>query len=214
MILVFFISLFVVIIADVYELNFLKDKVEDLQSIYATMAVRKVIIISFILIVAFIAHFINKEVNYDYMTGLYSRRKLFFDLNKMMGNKVMFTLCFLDLNEFKAINDEYGHPVGDMYLVEFGKVVRTLNPKMIRWYRYAGDEFVAIIKNNLEIEKCIQSIRSINKQEIEIAGGNFLTISFAIGSAQNDFISSADELIKKADDAMYVEKNIQKNAKI
>jgi diguanylate cyclase (GGDEF)-like protein len=204
----------VVIVADAFELNFLKDKVEDLHSIYVAITVRKVIIISFILIIAFITHFINKEVNYDYMTGLYSRRKLFFDLNKMMSNKVMFTLCFLDLNEFKAINDEYGHPVGDIYLVEFGKVVRRLNSKMIRWYRYAGDEFVAIIKGNLEIEKCIQSIRSINKQEIEIAGGNFLTISFAIGSAQNDFISSADELIKKADDAMYVEKNIQKNAKI
>ncbi|MDD2376377.1 MAG: GGDEF domain-containing protein [Clostridia bacterium] len=140
------------------------------------------------------------------MTGLYSRKKLFDDLNNLISKRLQFTVCYIDFNDFKIVNDKYGHAAGDLLLKEFAKRILELKHKKIRGYRMGGDEFVIIIKSNFKVHDCIESIWKITEKEVKITMKDYTKISFAMGVIQNDFFSNADEILKKADSSMYKNK--------
>ncbi len=215
-IVIFSISITLIILINCYELFVLEKALKSNQSIIYCTSVLKVLIygIAYIASIVFGFELFNKAINFDYMTGLYSRRKLFFDLNNLIIRKMKFRLCLIDLNNFKQINDQFGHPAGDKWVIGFSEKIRILNPKLIRGYRYGGDEFVILIKDNIQIDTCIESIIRINGQNVEIQKNNYEPIYFAIGIIENDFVSTAEQLIKKADKLMYENKQDTKSRKI
>ena len=150
---------------------------------------------------------------YDSLTNLpnllYDR--LVRDIAISERNKKLLGLIFIDLNKFKAINDKYGHRVGDMVLVETARRLLAAVRKIDSVARLSGDEFV-IITPNLTTEKDIKIV--VNRIETEFSKPMFiekgeLFVSCSIGfSFYPKDGNDIESLLEKADMAMYKRKNV------
>lgn len=87
---------------------------------------------------------LEKAVTRDALTGLGNRSQLLKDISLLMERGETFSIVFIDLDNFKLVNDRYGHDMGDRYLIHFGKVFSSGLEGNGRLYRHGGDEFVAI----------------------------------------------------------------------
>lgn len=88
---------------------------------------------------------LGKKVYYDTLTGLLNREALFFYGEELIKNNKKFEILFLDLNNFKTVNDKFGHQVGDKYLKGFSDDLSNLCTNFnSNAYRISGDEFVVI----------------------------------------------------------------------
>jgi len=162
---------------------------------------------------------VEAEANLDPLTNLFNRRSLertlkeFFTLCKQ--SKMSFSLVLIDLDDFKYVNDNYGHHVGDLVLAEVAKVLRTSMRAKDIVGRWGGDEFVAIMPNtDLEnAKKVFERIRS-QLEEMEIlAEGRRFKISISVGVVQcGENFQSWLDMIKEADRLMYEDKNKRKKA--
>jgi diguanylate cyclase len=156
---------------------------------------------------------VEAEANLDPLTSLFNRRSLeraleeFFTLCKQ--SKMSFSLVLIDLDDFKYVNDNYGHNVGDLVLAKVAKVLRTSMRAKDIVGRWGGDEFVAIMPNtDLEnAKKVIERIRSqLRKMEILAEGRRFkVSISAGVVQCGENFQSWLD-MIKEADRLMYEDK--------
>jgi diguanylate cyclase len=156
---------------------------------------------------------VEAEANLDPLTDLFNRRSLeralgeFFTLCKQ--SKMSFSLVLIDLDNFKYVNDNYGHHVGDLVLVRVAKVLRTSMRAKDIVGRWGGDEFIAIMSNtDLEnAKKVVERIKSqLEKMEILAEGRRFkVSISAGVVQCGENFQSLLD-MIKEADRLMYMEK--------
>ena len=87
---------------------------------------------------------LREEARRDPLTGLKNRQELARDARQLIRDDVPFDLFYLDLDRFKTVNDEFGHAVGDGYLVEFVEQTRLLLWDGDEMYRLSGDEFVVL----------------------------------------------------------------------
>lgn len=90
------------------------------------------------------AYLLDETIRHDALTGLPNRLSLFMDLEKRLATKDVFTILFLDLDQFKAINDVHGHIIGDKYLQHFATIIQSLIDPQGKAYRFGGDEFIII----------------------------------------------------------------------
>ena len=150
---------------------------------------------------------LERLVQTDALTGTLNRQGLMQALDGLIRTGDPFTLCYLDLNYFKQINDTYGHIVGDRALVAFSrKVCACLDAECI-FGRMSGDEFVLICPGAQELPW--PAIGAEMEGALE-EGGDRITLSFSKGCAvfPRDGVN-ADELISCADRRMYEEKNLR-----
>ena len=82
---------------------------------------------------------------HDPLTGLPNRRVLFRELEKAMEAKRPFALCYMDLDDFKQVNDTYGHDCGDQLLNGFAERLQSALSTAGTLIRLGGDEFIAIL---------------------------------------------------------------------
>ena len=155
---------------------------------------------------------------HDYLTGLPNRMALSEKLNHSIllsiNTKKTLAVMFLDLDDFKMINDTMGHDIGDQLLVEVSKRLVNILHKCDTVARIGGDEFIILledIKNmdwiymkSKEILNCLNKPFTLNKQDF------YITASIGIAIYPTDG-EDADELIKNADIAMYKAKEKDKN---
>lgn len=204
---IFIISLIAFITINIKELHILKDLNADTTKFSTLMIINDIIIfVVFFLVMVLALNLFHKEVNFDCMTKLCSRRKLFSDLNALVFRKHAFTLCFIDFNDFKHVNDSYGHSAGDELLVGFAKRILALNRKVVTGYRIGGDEFIVIIKNTLEKDKYIELIKKVSNLPVTVKKDVKINFSFSMGIVDNDFKSNVDQLLERADYMMYRKK--------
>ena len=109
----------------------------------------------------------------------------------------------MDLNQLKMINDEYCHKQGDKYLAQFARTMSDLLMNDGTSYRFAGDEFIAILTNNMEMF-------NPDKFKLEVAQHinldvPYLGFSIGLASFPSDGLT-LDELIDIADKCMYQDK--------
>lgn len=100
---------------------------------------------------------LKKTVSNDALTGLGNRTKALQDMRALMDAHQVFSVIFLDLDRFKRINDQYGHDIGDRYLIHFGKVFSKELRDRGTLYRYAGDEFI-VIYGGVLTEEAVRSM--------------------------------------------------------
>jgi len=151
---------------------------------------------------------------HDPLTGLSNRLLLNDRLEHAINHANRFNKCiaviFCDLDNFKPINDLYGHSAGDRILTGVAKEMKQLLRKEDTICRFGGDEFVILIeelKSFEYLEKILDKIRTVTEISFHI-DGHHLQVGMSIGAAlyPND-ATSPEALLKCADEAMYKAKS-------
>lgn len=154
---------------------------------------------------------ITRQNDTDPLTGLNNRNGLSKYLERYLnrGTEIQLFFLMIDINNFKEINDGFGHLVGDCALIDAATVIRTAcdtSPKKLFCCRYGGDEFliVGIDFDDEEIEKLKAKLSEL----LKIADRRPYRLSFSLGVANGACSdrAKAEMLIVKADEAMYAEK--------
>ena len=156
---------------------------------------------------------INRLAYYDSLTGLPNRSMLIKmvleEINQYDKTSSIFALIFMDLNNFKSVNDSYGHMTGDKLLICIANQLKGTPAENMIAFRLGGDEFIMLIKdlhNKSEVEIYLQYILESLSSPILI-GTNMIYATHSCGIVfypENGL--SFDELIKNADTAMYKSK--------
>lgn len=157
----------------------------------------------------------NVQRVYDSLTGTLNRRGLDERILYYSDNppKDPVFVMMLDINDFKKINDTFGHTVGDSALGNAAEILKTTVSKFAQkpfLYRYGGDEFLIIAENFtlVNIKRMKEMIDSESEKiNIERENPYFLTFSTGVAYAKIKDGSDLYNLIHIADEAMYKEKN-------
>lgn len=145
----------------------------------------------------------------DHLTGAYNRRRfdrLYHHLMKKSKNN--YSIVMLDIDNFKQLNDTYGHELGDLVLIKLCQTVKgNLGPKDYL-FRYGGEEFAIIMQNRSKDE--VYSLSEYLREKIEqIPIENDIKITVSIGIACS--WESGDQTLKRADQNLYHSKTSGKN---
>jgi diguanylate cyclase (GGDEF)-like protein len=134
----------------------------------------------------------------DNLTGLYNRRAMY--LLHGRGLKKQQSLCYLDVNSFKQLNDTYGHHFGDRVLQQYSKWLKQNLPG--RAFRIGGDEFVVI--SSLSKKQMLESMKLLRQFEVQIEGAKPKTIDVSIGLYTQEKVNwSFENILRMTDRAMY-----------
>lgn len=158
------------------------------------------------------------RASHDLMTGVWNKTyglKNIKDYIENMSDDEMAVLGFVDIDDFKAVNDTFGHEVGDFWICEIAKTLEAICASEDIVCRYGGDEFVIFMKNmkdSDELASRIEQFQNIihkdaneRQQDVHCSMGLYQII----GSGH-----SLDECIKKADELVYEAKEKGKNTYI
>lgn len=154
----------------------------------------------------------------DELTNVFNRRYFMHRLEEEISRSARFreplTICFLDLDGFKKVNDTLGHPEGDRLLVRIGAWLNSKVRKHDVVARYGGDEFILLLANtdlNGAMTVCKRVNSEIFKHDFGIKNGD-LKISVSIGIATYpDHANSGADLVSRADKALLEAKAAGKN---
>ena len=152
-----------------------------------------------------------EKSNIDQLTGLFTKQYLNEKYIQCDQCALRTALLFIDVDDFKIINDSYGHLVGDEVLRELALCIKTNVRGSNDAARFGGDEFVVILENTgaEEAYSVAERIRSC-ANELEFSGGeSVFHITLSIGLIEG--AAPLNELLEKADHAMYASKNKGKN---
>ncbi len=151
------------------------------------------------------------QAYHDALTGLPNR--IYFDqtlANAMetLKRENVLAVLFLDLNNFKVINDSLGHDVGDRYLTEIGRRLREAVPADAVVARFGGDEFTVLLPEEPDaLDRAVEVSRTIMETlhgQITIDGYDLSSnVCVGIASATRDSRCSPRELVRRADIALY-----------
>ncbi len=162
---------------------------------------------------------LQKLLRTDQLTGLFNRRTLDeilpIEFARAQRYKQPLTLVMIDLDNFKTINDTYGHQAGDLVLQETGRLIRENLRRHDIGLRYGGDEFTLILPstNYQQGLRVIEKLTRIATQtEIRLNPKNGIRISLSAGLATcpDERISNVEEFKKTADDNLYQVKSQKK----
>lgn len=150
----------------------------------------------------------------DRLTGLFNRAKLDDllqeEINRCERYDQTFSFCILDIDYFKAVNDQYGHQIGDKLLIEIAQVLKENTRKTDFVGRWGGEEFVLILPQTSQENalNMIEQMRSkIQNHTFEIVGSK--TASFGISSYEKS--DDIETILKRADEALYKAKKGGRN---
>jgi histidinol-phosphatase (PHP family) len=150
------------------------------------------------------------QANYDNLTGLPNRRMLLERLERVIveseRNHSQFALLYIDLDNFKEINDNYGHAVGDEVLITVGKRIQTCIRKSDIVARMGGDEYSALIRDvedNMAISYIVEKIHKAVREVMHI-GDSECYVNSSIGvTIYPGNGEDSETLLRNADSIMY-----------
>lgn len=146
----------------------------------------------------------------DGLTGLYNHRHFYDRLEEEFSRASRYnmplSLVFFDLDDFKRINDVYGHTCGDMVLKKIGQVLKSVARESDIPARYGGEEFVIVLPNTdkqgaFDLACRIHSI--IRSHRFEQLSGKQVTISVGVATYVDGNLPSFNDLVSIADEGLY-----------
>lgn len=150
---------------------------------------------------SYLANFLAEMAIKDEITGLYNKRFFEFLIDKYENSDYEIGILFIDLDNFKEINDKYGHYMGDLILKKVGEVIRNSIRDLDYAFRYGGDEFVILLFTSNDVLQIVAQRLFKKVNSIEING---IKVSASIGAAHYKTDSnSLKEVIKIADERLY-----------
>ena len=185
------------------ETNHLNKQIDTKRrSLIVTRSVLTIIVLTLLLI-----PLLNSR--YDSLTGLYNRAVFNHDLTRAKKSKAVYGIIMIDIDDFKHVNDTYGHLTGDQVLRRLGVILVKEGSPEVKAYRYGGEEFTILVEKNAlsQIDNIAEHIRYY----MEIQTWDFdtnLTITVSLGCATG---SEPVDVVKIADDNLYTSKTRGKN---
>ncbi len=160
---------------------------------------------------------IESQANNDFLTGLYNRMRCEQDLERIIRrnsiNNREGALLYIDLDDFKHINDGLGHQYGDVLLKAISHSLTRIPGLKDNCYRMGGDEFVVIIEDTsrTDVEDVCKAVRDIFTNPWFLKGEDYYcTTSIGVAYFPQEG-ENVDELIKKADMALFSAKRRGRN---
>jgi len=158
---------------------------------------------------------LRRSVERDALTdALGLAQRLEQTLASRRAGEQLLAVCFLDLDGFKAVNDRYGHDVGDLLLAEVARRLSASVRQTDTVARLAGDEFVLLLEGESrpgEVMAIVEGIIARVSQRVP-AAGEPLRVGVSIGVAlRHSHHDTAEVLLKQADEAMYEAKRAGRN---
>jgi diguanylate cyclase (GGDEF)-like protein len=167
---------------------------------------------------------INELAQHDDLTGLHNRRFIMHVLDRLIARAARgdepFSICIIDLDHFKRINDRFGHAAGDQVLVAFARLVETELRSMdfvahnvdggVSFGRYGGEEFILLLPaTRLEgAMTCAERLRA-KQAAARLEAAPIVTLS--AGIAEHRPGEDAEALLRRADRALYEAKYAGRN---
>ena len=163
----------------------------------------------------------KEESMRDGLTGVYNRRAFDREIKTLVDQNLVqrngFAVLILDIDDFKRINDTYGHPVGDRVILALANACRQMIRSDDFLARYGGEEFVILLpgaSRRNAAKKARQLCKSVAKTHYTLDDDNAdltLSITVSIGVAACDRNDDVDSLMGRADKALYKAKTAGKN---
>lgn len=193
-----------------------EEKVNDIKTIFYLIIILNTIsaILVTLLVILYVRKKLEYETSHDPLTNLYNRRSyeniIEVELARSKRYDESFSLILFDIDNFKGINDKYGHKIGDIVLITLAQIVSESIRETDSTFRVGGEEFAIICPETKAQATTIlaEKIRKkVSTHHFETVGK--VTISLGIAEFSHDL--SKDLLFNNADKAMYLAKNKGKN---
>ncbi|MFV0574439.1 MAG: GGDEF domain-containing protein [Vibrio sp.] len=170
--------------------------------------IQYIYVISF-LIMIIVIYYIHKQSMTDKLTKLKNRRALYRKYKS--GVPQWHTFIYIDINDFKIINDSYGHQVGDDVLQQLSHIIR------LNWqgssFRLGGDEFILTI--NRDLDNFVEVLKIFEEFEVLLENEKKINVHTSCGISTNrKKLMQLDEVLHLADKKMYVKKALKKASRI
>jgi diguanylate cyclase (GGDEF)-like protein len=161
---------------------------------------------------------LENAAQFDFLTSTYNRRGFKKNFEKIVNpdsvSKIPVSFVLGDIDNFKKINDTYGHAAGDSVLIEIAGLMRKAINKNDIICRWGGEEFLITLINRsydeaMAIAECIR--KEIEGRVFNCDGSMELKVTMTFGISEYDFDESTDNNVSKADRALYIGKEMGKN---
>jgi len=159
---------------------------------------------------------LEQKTNIDSLTKIFNRRALNSYLQKICqeaNTAYNIHMLMLDLDDFKLINDTYGHVAGDKILIFISNILKQTLREGDKIFRYGGEEFIVILNrtDNIFCSKIANRILELIRANNLIYKGETIHVTSSIGSTIFKDGDTPDSFIARADEALYVAKKNGKN---
>ncbi|MGM0365699.1 MAG: GGDEF domain-containing protein [Actinomycetota bacterium] len=149
----------------------------------------------------------------DLLTGLYNRRffyeKIEEEINRANRLGYQIVLASLDINNFKSINDKYGHLAGDRLLISFADILKkSLRKNFDSVFRFGGDEFVVLLVN-CDLKKAKEILEKINRKLTRAS--KEVSLAYGMAKIPPEGKEDIDQYLKISDQKMYKHKEKYKD---
>lgn len=195
---------------EIHTLTIKIDKLEDDDNLH-------VIVLSDITALQKRSEKFEKRANIDSLTGAYSRAKFDYLFHSEFARSIRYfnplTILFIDIDNFKIVNDTYGHDIGDEVLKKFANLISTNSRELDVFARWGGEEFILMlpqtnINDGYKLAEKIRNIIALHKfDQIE-------TLTCSIGLSMLNKGDNHESIIKRADNALYKAKSTGRNRTI
>ncbi len=154
---------------------------------------------------------------YDQLTKLPNRR--YIDsflrnrLDELKGLNIPFAVTMIDIDNFKYVNDTYGHDTGDEVLKMVSRTMSSVYRNNDLVGRWGGEEFLAITTgvSDYDLERIIEKVRVLVQKSVMRNNGIEISVTISLGATVANNDDTIDTIIKRADEALYMSKNNGKN---
>ena len=156
----------------------------------------------------------ERQANTDDLTGLYNRR-YFNNFLKLailtLGDTGKLHLAMFDIDDFKYVNDKYGHPFGDTVLKKFAVILADCGTSGVTACRYGGEEFLLLIpkKNQKEALELVETVLAKTREKIKLSDNKYVTVSAGFITCTEDM--TYEVLLQEVDKKLYTAKKSGKN---
>lgn len=153
----------------------------------------------------------------DQLTNIYNRSYINYQVDALINEYELFSnsfgVVFVDIDNFKYINDTYGHKVGDDILKLISRTIKSNIRDEDLFGRYGGEEFLLVFKlaNKEELLMISEKIRLLVEKSSIIYNNDSISVTISLGASMYREGDTKEELIDRADQAMYESKRTGKN---